>query len=167
MPQSLVPGAVAAGVGGGAYGAANLNRGPTVSSTTSSSYYPPAPYPPSHVPPTSPQSQYTQPYNNHSQAMPVPMPVPTPSPPNPRTAKEQEAFRRTHGSGKGGWAVSNRDASQGTSSPGPGSESVVVHQDGGRMNSQEEEDETSRDAEIPPTYESIRQDNQDGPTPRV
>ena len=164
VPQSLVPGAVAAGVGGGAFGAANLNRGPTVSSATSSSYYPPAPYPPSHAPPTSPQ--YTQPYN-HSQAVPVPMPVPTPSPPNPRTAKEQEAFRRTHGSGKGGLAVSNQDTSQGTSSPGQGRESVVVHQDGGRMNSQGEEDETSRDAEIPPTYESIRHDNPDGPTPRV
>ncbi len=160
MPQSLVPGAVAAGVGGGAFGAASLNRGPTVSSTASSSYNPPGSYPPSHVSPTSPQ--YTQPYN-HGQPMPVPMPVPTPSPPNPRTAKEQEAFRRTHGSGKGGWAVSNQDTSQGTSSPGPGSESVVVHQDGGRMTSQREEDETPRDAEIPPTYESIRHD---GPTPQ-
>lgn len=155
VPQSLVPGA---GVGGGALGAAALNRGPTVSSTTSSSYYPPTSYPPSHASPTSPQ--YPQPYN---QPMSVPMPVPTPSPPLPRGAKEQEAFRRTHGSGKGGWAVSN----QGPSSPGPGPEGVVVHQDGGRMNTQGVEDETSRDAEIPPTYESIRQDNHGAATPPV
>lgn len=164
MSQSLVPGAIAAGVGGGALGAAALNRGPTVSSTSSSSYYPSTAYPPSHVPPTSPQ--YMQPYN-HNQPMPVPIPVPTPSPPNPRTAKEQEAFRRTHGSGKGPWAVSN----QGPNPPGPGSgsgrDSVVVHQDGGRMSTQAEEEESPRDAEIPPTYESIRHDNHDGPPPQV
>jgi hypothetical protein len=136
VPQSLVPGAVAAGVGGAALGAAALNRGPTVSST-SSSYYPPASYPPSHVSPTS--TQYPQ--SMHG-SMPVPMPVPTPAPSNPRAAKEQEAFRRTHGSGKGGWSVSNQSS--------------------GLPSSGGEEGEVPQDAEIPPTYESIRHDN---PTP--
>jgi len=156
IPQSLLPGAVAAGVGG--MGAAALNRGPTVSSTASSSYYPQTSYPPSHGSP--PPAQYQQPYN---QPMSVPMPVPTPVPLSPRAAKEQEAFRRTHGNGKGGWAISN----QGPGSGGSGGEDVVVHGDGGRASSRREEDEVPRDAEIPPTYESIRHDNPGAPTPPV
>ena len=142
LSQSLVPGAMATGMGAGALGSAALNRGPTVSSTSSSSHYPQSSYPPSHVSQTSPQFSQAQ-----TQPMQVPMPIPTPSPVNPRGAKEREAFQRTHG--KGGWAVANQG-----DSPGGG---VVVHQDGGRMDIPEE-DEVPRDAEIPPTYESIRPD---------
>lgn len=153
-----VPGTMAAGMGAGALGATALNRGPTVSSTTSSSYYPPV-YPPSHAPPAS--SQFPQTYG---QPMPAPMPAPTPSPPNPRGAKEREAFQRTHGNGKGGWGVAN----QGIDSSGSGGEGVGVrqHQDAGRVNIGAEDEEARRDAEIPPTYESIR-DNLSDPTPAV
>ena len=159
VPPSLIPGAMAAGLGAGALGATGLNRGPTVSSTASSSYYSPQPgyNPPSHASPASPQ-QFPQTY---SQPMPVPMPVPTPtpSPPNPRAAKEREAFQRTHGNGNGGWTVTNQGADG-------GDVGVRQHQDAGRVNVGAEDDESPRDAEIPPTYESIH-DNHDVPTPPV
>lgn len=157
VPPLLNPGAMAAGLGAGALGPTGLNRGPTVSSTTSSSYYSQPVYPPSHAPPG--PAQFPQTY---SQPMPVPMPVPTPSPPNPRGDKEREAFQRTHGSGKVGWAVAN----QGAGSTGSGGEGAGVrqHQDAGRVNMEAEDDEPPRDAEIPPTYESIR-DSHGAPTP--
>lgn len=160
IPQSLIPGAMAAGVGAGGFGTAGLNRGPTVSSTTSSSYNPQSMYPPPHAQPTSPQ--FPQTYN---QPMPVPMPVPTPSPPNARVAKEREAFQRTYGDGNGGWAVANQGAD--SSGSAGGENPVRQHQDGGRVNTQAEEGDVPRDAEIPPTYESIRHDNHDAPTPPV
>jgi len=147
-PQSPVPGVMAAGMGAGALGAAALNRGPTVSSTASSSYYSHSGYPPSHAPPGSPQFP-----QSHQQPMPVPS--------DPRTAKEREAFQRTQGGG--GWTIAN----QGGDSPDQaGRGSVVVHQDGGRMNLPGE-DEAPRDAEIPPTYDSIRHDDHGAPTPPV
>lgn len=148
-PPSLAP--AAAGVGAGVVGQAALNRDPTVSSTTSSSYYQRTSYPPPQVSPGSPQ--FSQPYNQ-----PMPAPAPTPSPPNPRAAKEREAFQRTqHGSGKGGWAVANQSMDSGRGD-------VVVHEDRGRV-STPGEDEAPRDAEIPPTYESIRHNDQGTPAP--
>lgn len=157
MPNPYAPGYhPGAGAAAGVIGGAALGRGPTSASTNSSAGYPPSSggYPQSSAgyPPSStghPPSSYS---GGSPRAVPAtlmpggssPAPTPVPTPLHlvnnnnntnaPRSAKEREAFQRAN-----------------PESSGP----VHVHQDGGRI---QEEEEDKQEAEIPPTYDSIPQD---------
>jgi hypothetical protein len=84
---------------------------------------------------------------------PTPLPASVPAPTgqiyDPRSAKEREAMAgRLNVRNEGGSSVPRT------------SDGVIIHQDGGRY--REDEDATSGSNEIPPTYDSIRHDNDGG-----